>query len=198
MASTGVAGRLSLALALVLAFAFGLIGFLAYEKQRKAYGALVHARVSVLTLDLGAAADAGVNLGLPLSAMGNLQALFQRAAAEDAAIRSIDAFDSAGRIVHSSDPARIGALAPPAWPAAANGERRWRVDEADAFVSGVSLRNSFDAVEGAIAVRYDRRGFDAALADTARGLAWRIALIFAVCACAAAMGARFLLRGARA
>lgn len=197
MASTGVARRLSLALALVLAFAFGLIGFLAYEKQRKAYGALVHARVLVLALDLGAAADAGVNMGLPLAAMSNLQALFQRAAAEDEDILSIDAFDPAGRILHSSDPKRIGAAVPAAWLPAAGAERRWRVDEPDAFVSGLSLRNSFDAPEGAIAVRYDRRGFDAALDDTARELAWRIGLVFLVCAGAAAAGARFVLRGAQ-
>jgi hypothetical protein len=192
----GVAGRLGLALALVLAFAFGLLGFLAYEKHRKAFGGLVQARVGAVTLDLGAAADAGINIGLPLAAMSNLGELFQREAMDDREILSIDAFDPEGRIVHSSDPRRIGEAVPSRWSTAAQAGGRWRVEEADAFVSGVSMRNSYDAPEGALAVRYDRRGFDAELGATARALAWRIALIFVVCAAAVAAGARYLLSGA--
>jgi hypothetical protein len=192
----GVAGRLGLALALVLAFAFGLLGFLAFEKHRKAFGGLVQARIGAVTLDLGAAADAGLNMGLPLAAMGNLGELFQREARDDREILSIDAFDPQGRVVHSSDPARIGEVVSLRWSSAAEEGRRWRVEEPDAFVSGVSMRNSYDAPEGAVAVRYDRRGFDAELAATARALAWRVALIFVVCAAAVAMGARVLLGAA--
>jgi hypothetical protein len=192
----GVAGRLGVALALVLAFAFSLLGFLAFEKHRKALGGLVQARIGAVTLDLGAAADAGLNMGLPLTAMGNLGELFQREARDDKEILSIDAFDSSGRIVHSSDPARIGEAVPPRWSAAAGTGRRWRVEQADAFVSGLSMRNSYDAPEGALAVRYDRRGFDGELAATARALAWRIGLIFAVCAATVAAGAKLLVGAA--
>ncbi len=195
MASVGVAGWLGFALALVLALAFGLLGFLAYEKHRKAFSSLVQARVGAVTLDLGAAADAGLNIGLSLAAMSNLSELFQRETRGDRAILSIDAFDPNGRIVHSSDSRRIGEAVPPRWAAAA-AARRWRVEEPDAFVSGVSMRNSYDAPEGALAVRYDRRGFDGELAATARALAWQVALVFAACAAAVAIGARLLLRGA--
>lgn len=195
MPRMGVAGRLGLALALVLAFAFGLLGFLAYEKHRKAFAGIVQARVGAITLDLAAAADSGLNLGLPLAAMSNLGELFQREAQRDSEILSVDAFDPAGRILHSSDPARVGEAVPQPWSAAAAGSRRWRVEEPDAFVSGVSVRNSYDAAEGALAVRFDRRPFDSALAGTAEALAWRTALVFAACAVAVAVGARLLLRG---
>jgi hypothetical protein len=190
----GVAGRLGFALALVLALAFGLLGFLAYEKHRKAFSGLVQARIGAVTLDLGAAADAGLNMGLSLAAMSNLGELFQREAKGDGEILSIDAFDPAGRIVHSSDPRRIGEAVPPSWAAA--GARRWWVEGPDAFVSGVSMRNSYDAPEGALAVRYDRRPFDAELAATARTLAWQIALVFVACAAAVAIGSSILLRRA--
>lgn len=195
MPRMGVAGRLGLALALVLAFAFGLLGFLAYEKHRKAFGGLVQARVGAVTLDLGAAADAGLNIGLPLAAMSNLGELFQREAKDDREILSIDAFDPAGRVIHSSNARRIGEAVPESWSAAAAAGRRWRIEEPDAFVSGVSMRNSYDAPEGAVAVRYDRRSFDAELAATARSLAWQIALIFVACAAVVTMGARLLLQG---
>lgn len=193
----GVAGRLGLALALVLAVAFGLLGFLAYEKHRKAFGGLVQARIAAVTLDLGAAVDAGLNIGLPLAAMGNLGELFQREAAGDPEILSIDAFDPSGRIIHSSDPARMGDAVPSRWSAAAAAGRRWRVEEPDALVSGVSMRNSFDAAEGALVVRYDRRGFDAELGATARALAWQTGLVFLVCGAAMAAGVRFVLGAAR-
>lgn len=198
MASMGVAGRLSLALALVLAFAFSLIGFLAYEKHRKAYAGLVQARIGAVALDLGARVDSGLNIGLPLSAMSNLQEVFQREAAADRDILSIDAFDAQGRILYSSDPTRVGAAAPADWPLRAAAARQWKIEGEGDFVAGVSARNSFDTLEGALALRYARRGFDADLAAVARGLAGRLLLVFAVCAAVVAFGSRLALRGAAA
>lgn len=198
MASMGVAGRLSLALALVLAFAFGLIGFLAYEKHRKAYAGLVQARIAAVALDLAARVDAGLNIGLPLSAMSNLQEVFQREAASDPDILSIDAFDARGRILYSSDPARVGAAAPAEWPRAAASSRQWRIEGGTDFVGGVSARNSFDSLEGALALRYAKRAFDEDLGAVARGLAVRLLAVFAVCAALVTFGARLLVRGAEA
>jgi len=194
----GVAGRLSLALALVLAFAFGLIGFLAYEKHRKAFAGLVQARIGAVALDLGARVDSGINIGLPLSAMSNLQEVFQREARGDPDILSIDAFDAQGRILYSSDPGRVGAAAPPGWARAAAASRQWRLEGEEDFVAGVSARNAFDSLEGALALRYAKRSFDADLAAVAQGLAGRLLLVYAVCAAAVAVGSRLALRGAEA
>lgn len=194
----GVAGRLSLALALVLAFAFSLIGFLAYEKHRKAFAGLVQARIGAVALDLGARVDSGINIGLPLSAMSNLQEVFQREAKADPDILSIDAFDAQGRILYSSDPGRVGAAAPAGWPRAAAASRQWRIEGDEDFVAGVSARNAFDSLEGALALRYAKRSFDADLAAVARGLAGRLLLVYAVCAGAVAVGSRLALRGAAA
>jgi hypothetical protein len=195
MASRGVAGRLSLALALVLALAFGLIGFLAYEKHRKAYAGLVQARIGAVALDLAARVDAGLNMGLPLSAMSNLQEMFQREAAGDADILSIDAFDARGRILYSSDPARIGTQAPAEWPRAAAASRQWRIEGGAEFVAGVSARNSFDSLEGGLVLRYARRAFEEDLQAVARGLAGRLLAVFAASAAMVAFGARLLVRG---
>ncbi|MEW5422384.1 hypothetical protein [Amorphus sp. 3PC139-8] len=158
---------LILALAPVVVAALALGAYLNYGSIRQSYLDMVGSRLDTVARRVASDAETALSLGLPLAGQQTLARLLERERAADSLILSIDVVDPANKILHSSDPDRIGTTETP-----------------DASVSedhSVAIRNAFETVEGQVVVRASKPGLDRTLAEMARPI-WQTAIVAIVVA----------------
>lgn len=154
--------RVSLGLILLFAaiaaacVAFG--AYFSYVTLQNAHRKAIEARFSVTASRVAVSAETAASLGITLPAQQPLADLTRREARLDPAILAIDVTDERGRVLFSSDPARIG---------------RTDATRGPGLVSR-GVENDLAAVIGRIVVRYDPATLaegEAALAVDLRAIA---------------------------
>ena len=105
--------------------------------------------------DLRSTVEAGIDLGLPLNVLTNIQTVIDRRNAQDKGILRIAVFNESGRIIFDTDRSRIGEAIPPAWRRADAGARGWRFTRGGEWIAGAPVVNNFEKEVGGIVLRYD-------------------------------------------
>lgn len=126
--------------AVVALFGIGMCGFLGYFKFKAAVESAARSRMAVPAASVREGIEAVLALGVPLAGASQTPALLARERSVDAEISEISVLDERGRVVFSTDRARVGLRREPPPP----GEG----------VVGMPLRNSFDLRLGDVEVRY--------------------------------------------
>lgn len=185
---------------LVCLFAVGMATFLNYYKYKATFGNLVKSRLLVIGYGIENGVQSSLGLGLAFNELTTLNDVLQREGKADRLITGIDVFDSAGKVLYSTDPARLGKDAPESWRRAASAvatgaNREYSVQEQAELVSGIALRNSFDLTVGYLAMRYDRAYVDANVAEMGLRLLGIGAAAFIAAGVLCALALSFLLRG---
>lgn len=102
--------------------------------------------------DIGNSITNLISVGLPLSALRRTQDLIERGRSRNPQIGAILVFDTAGRILYSTDLGEVGLSVPPPWQQRESVGTSRTVDE---LVAIAPLFNSFGSRTGGVALRYD-------------------------------------------
>jgi sensor histidine kinase regulating citrate/malate metabolism len=169
-------------LLLVFGFAIGMASLLNYFKLESTVKKLQRSRMAMVAGEVSDAMQRNLELGAALAESASLQQLIDRDRGADAAIIAIDIFDERGRVLFSTERTRAGLQIPDSWISAASRPvaGAWFVAEAQAFVTGLAVTNSFNVPVGGVSVRYQRAGLDASLAAT-RVYLGEVAMAVLVC-----------------
>ncbi len=181
---------------LVRLFATGMATFLNYYKYKATLGQLVQTRLLVIGYGIENSIQSSLGLGLAFDDLNTLPAMMAREKQSDRLITGIDVFETGGKVLYSTDPARVGKPAAREWISAAGSVkgREWSLAEPTELVAGIALKNNFDLTVGYLAMRYTRDYVDQNVGEMAKRLILIGAIVFA-CALAAAAGIlSFLLR----
>ncbi|MBI1990819.1 MAG: hypothetical protein HYS65_14080, partial [Betaproteobacteria bacterium] len=105
--------------------------------------------------DLRSTVEAGIDLGVPLNVLTNIQTVIDRRNAQDKTILRIAVFNQSGRIIFDTDRSRIGEAIPPAWRPAHAVSEGWRFSRGEEWIAGAPIVNNFEKEVGGIVLRYD-------------------------------------------
>ena len=158
-----LSGRIALVVILIIGLGVGLTVLLNYFKLAQTLAAVSETRLGFLAHDLRSRIESGLDLGLDLGAMDNVQSIIEGAAAGDAKILAITVFDADGTVLYGAGSQAVepGAGQVPApWREAAERHADWRVDSPGVLVVGSRLTNDFGAAAGGVALVYSRAALD--------------------------------------
>jgi hypothetical protein len=158
--------KIGVTIVIIIAFALGLTVMLNYAKFERTFSDLAESRFAFMVRDLRTVTETGLDLGLDLSTMTNVQGIIEREAAKDDQILSIEVFDEQGVILYRTGQSIESPDVPTAWRDAmvATQTDEWRSVNDDALVVGTRLTNNFGSDVGGIALRRDRTQHDSVLA----------------------------------
>ncbi len=149
--------RRMIAVAVVVSgFAVGMAGLLNYFKYRSTANRIVTERLVVTGRAVETSVQSALELGIQFADISTLPAILDRERTTDDLILGIDIFDSAGKMLYSTDSLRSARPVPRDWLAAANkahGED-WQVQDDVESAAGTSLKTPYGATLGYIALRY--------------------------------------------
>jgi hypothetical protein len=167
---------------LILGFAIGMASLLNSFKFESTLERLQRSRLAAVSSDVADAARSSIAFGLALDQMPALAELVHRLQHADPLILGIDVFGEDGVVIYSSDAQRRGSAVPAGWLLAARrpGGRDFFARESSYFAVVSPIRNSFDVVLGAVAVRYDRKPLDGSVAKMQKRLLWYAGVAFAL------------------
>jgi hypothetical protein len=182
---------------LVLLVVMTLLFMMSFFKFQTTLTTLVQNRLTVVGITIGETIESAVDLGMAVREVRTADALIGRAKRNDPGIERIEIFDIDGTIRFSTEDGRIYGPAPASVVEAQKGSagRTWGFDTEDAFVSGVSLTNSFGQLIGGVVLSYAKTGFDAQVADLTYSLLRKTIFLFAGFTVLAFIGIRFGFRG---
>lgn len=148
--------RIGLVIAGIVTAAALLTATLNYFKFQRAIERQEASLHAFIVEDLVSSVENGMDLGLGLADLGNIERLIEARRARNGDVLSIEIFDGAGRVVHRTgdDAARPGEL--PELAARAMAEDHWFDIAPDAYSVGQSIHASYGAVIGGLVLRYDR------------------------------------------
>jgi hypothetical protein len=183
--------------ALVCLFATGMATFLNYYKYKSTIGDIVKSRLLVVGYTIENSIQSSLALGLSFGELGTLPAMMEREKGAEKLVTAIDVFEPSGKMLYSTNPARVGTAVPPAWTAAAklSKDREWQVQEPGEYVAGFAIKNNFDLTVGYLAMRYSRDYVDRNVAEMGMRLLAIGAGAFAAAVALCALLLSFLLRG---
>jgi hypothetical protein len=147
---------------LIAGLALALIGMLNFFRFEQTLRATIEARLAFIAKDLKANIQTGLDLGLDLSSMSNVQNIIEREAATDPRILGIEVFDDHLRVLFSTQEGAVESEIPEAWSAAIGSEDDtvWQASDHDQMVVGTPLTSNFGADVGGVALRYSRALFE--------------------------------------
>lgn len=147
---------------LIVALALALIGMLNFFRFEQTLRATTEARLGFVANDLKTNIQTGLDLGLDLSSMTNVQNIIDREAATDPGILGIDVFDDHARILFSTEEGAVEQEIPRAWRVAVGSEDDavWQASDDEQMVVGTRLTSNFGADVGGVALRYSRASFE--------------------------------------
>lgn len=146
--------RLTAAMVLLIGATLLLTSELNFAKFRRTLDGLADSRFAFVLDELVHAIDANIALGVPLNALANVQQLLDQQQARDTAVLSIDVADRHGRLLYSSDHARVGQTLSPDWGVRPDAAARPRLAEPGAVSLARPLTNAFNATVGLVVLRY--------------------------------------------
>jgi hypothetical protein len=154
-----LSGRVVATTAAICLFAVALTASLNFYKFQSTLEELLRSRFAFLLRDMRNTLETGIDLGLPLRNLDNVQELIRIQAARDPDILSIEIFDAQGTVLFSTDTSFLGDLVAASWLDhwhRATSEI-WGLREADANTLAITLEDNLGQVAGAIALRSSRR-----------------------------------------
>lgn len=164
--------KIAAALLLVLVTALTTTATLGYFIYERTLSTLVTSRFEFVARELERKVEAGLDLGLPLGELENVNALLRQERATDDALASMTIRSAKGVVVFDTDPSRIGTRADEPWLDAVIGPG---VGTSDMYVGdaeiAVPLVNSFGKVVGGLRVAFSQSYYDDKRAATMRSLA---------------------------
>jgi len=181
---------------LVCLFATGMATFLNYYKYKSTLGQLVQTRLLVIGYGIENSVQSSLGLGLAFDDLTTLPSLMAREKQSDRLISGIDVFETGGKVLYSTDPARVGKPVAPSWLGATSNAkgRDWSTAEPTELVAGIALKNNFDLTVGYLAMRYTRDYVDQNVGAMAKHLLLIGAVAFAFSLSIAALILSYLLR----
>ncbi len=191
--------KITVTMVIIVLFAVVVTTFLNYSKYQATLSDLVRSRFVVVALDLKHTIESSVNLGMALEETENIQDVIDRLRGKHEQIRSLAVFRvSAGKgaAVFDTERAGVGRSVPDHWMHALDRSEDgvWHAVDADAFVVGVSVVNSFDKLVAGVALRYAKAYEQDKVAAMFRRLSAAGAVVFAVVAGAAFAGVFYFFR----
>jgi hypothetical protein len=147
---------------LIVGLALALIGMLNFFRFEQTLRATTEARLAFIAKDLKANIQTGLDLGLDLSSMSNVQNIIAREAATDPRILGIDVFGDHAQVLFSTEEGAVESQIPEAWRAAigSGGNAVWQASDHKQMVVGTRLTSNFGADVGGVALRYSRASFE--------------------------------------
>lgn len=146
---------------LIVALTLALIGMLNFFRFEQTLRATTEARLGFIAKDLKANIQTGLDLGLDLTSMSNVQNIIDREAATDARILGIDVFDDQAQVLFSTEESAAGSQVPGVWRAAIGSDDAvWQASDHAQMVVGTRLTSNFGADVGGVALRYSRASFE--------------------------------------
>lgn len=160
-----------ISVALVVSFfAVGMAAFLNYFKYKSTIAGIAKTRVLLVGRGIENSVRASLQVGMQFAELSQLTQLVQREKTSDRLVKGIDVFDTDGKILYSSDLARVGEKVHGEWVATANRSKNneWGVEGAEEHMAGISVRNAFNLPVGHVGLRYSREEVDRAAAVAGR------------------------------
>ncbi|MEE4377369.1 MAG: hypothetical protein V2J55_07635 [Candidatus Competibacteraceae bacterium] len=161
--------RIAATITTAVACALALTVMLNYVKFERTFSRLLESRFAFVVLDLRTVIQTGLDLGLELSAMSNIQTVLERAAERDDQILSIAVYDEQNNLAFKhSELGSSEQTVPPDWLAASQGNEALDsyVGDPDVGIVGMALINNFGYRVGSIVLRYDDSFYTLALQHT--------------------------------
>ncbi|MEI6206924.1 MAG: hypothetical protein WCP20_09095 [Desulfuromonadales bacterium] len=152
-------GTLFVVVAVVLTFALGMATFLTHYKFKSLVSGLMQSRVLVIGNEIQDNVEKSLSLGLSLQENNTLQGLIERELRSDDLITAIVLSDAAGAVLYSTEPAQQGKKIDKSWLKASSVSKKenWTVNERNAFVAGMPLKNNFGITLGNVALSYSKK-----------------------------------------
>jgi hypothetical protein len=147
---------------LIVGLTLALIGMLNFFRFEQTLRATTEARLGFVAKDLKANIQTGLDLGLDLSSMSNVQNIIEREAATDPGILGIDVFDDQSQVLFSTQESAVEWQIPEAWRAAIGSDDHavWQASDREQMVVGTRLTSNFGSDVGGVALRYSRASFE--------------------------------------
>jgi predicted MFS family arabinose efflux permease len=181
---TSLLRRLFLLACVIAAFTVGMTFLLISFKVEQSHRDIRHGRFGLVANEVDQIIEQSFALGMNFSSLNTITDALVRRGQVDNAIRSIDLFDTDGKILYSNLPERVNQQAAPAWLASIRHQQtvgsknanafHWSFYGSDEAIAGTALNNSFGVLKGYVAVRYTtsealviQQRFRAALAPVA-------------------------------
>ncbi|MEM8854737.1 MAG: hypothetical protein AAGD34_13630 [Pseudomonadota bacterium] len=185
----------------VIAAIVAMVGFAAVAARVVERGeeALAEARLGVVLTKADETIERGLQLGLPLSELQQVEPVLDRAIATSDDILAVDVFSQTGVTVFSTDRGAVGQPVPQAWTNAIAEHRNrlpWRASERETETIGTDATNDFGQTEGWVALILARDALTSPLSRLPPVLTKAWALILVGAAVMALVGT-LILRGLR-
>ena len=147
---------------LIVGLTLALIGMLNFFRFEQTLRATTEARLGFVAKDLKANVQTGLDLGLDLASMSNVQNIIEREAATDPGILGIDVFDDQAEVLFSTQDGALERQIPAAWRAAigSDDDAVWQASDREQMVVGTRLTSNFGSDVGGVALRYSRASFE--------------------------------------
>lgn len=172
--------KLALTMIGLIALALGLTALLDAVKFERAFSAQVESRFTFVAAELKSAAETGLDLGLNLANLKNMESVIARELQRDEHILSITLFDrekilshaGKGRFADQPPDAKASWRRTLATPAG-----HWRNETPAAWQVGIGITDNFGGQAGGLVLQYDRALYDRAIRRMRAELARAAALL---------------------
>src|ERR1700744_5951479 len=114
--SLPITARIAIAIVVLACCGVVLSCALNFIKFQRSLSNLADSHYTFLLNDTHGTIEASTAIGVPLSNLGNVQGLLERAKKAEPAIVAVEVTDPDGNILYSSTPEHIGQKAPSDWP----------------------------------------------------------------------------------
>ena len=159
----GLATRLTLALAVILAAGVAMTTALSVHMFERTLADVLASRFEFVLNDLRQRIETQMDLGLALPVLQGVPEELEEYLQADEQLLSIEVFDDTGIVLFSTDPSFVGDLVAEEWILAwraSRGQEVWSDIQRDARVVGVPMHDNLGRNVGSIALRYSRDFFD--------------------------------------
>ena len=181
----------------IIATVLGVLALLSWLQHDALYSNLIRQRLSVVAQTAAQSFQPVVNLGLPVSMVRNARGVLERVQGTDPRIVAMHAFDPAGRVVHTTDPANPTHVPEEVTLAQALSDGdKWSVESQKNLYSGVSILDTGGKSIANIVVVYPKEEFDARTAAVLRRIAVTTSVLLIIFSAAAFLLLRVRLSGA--
>ena len=158
----GFAFRTALILVPILVIGITITSALSLHKFSQTFSTLINSRFEFVTGEIKNGIQTQLDLGLLLQNLEIAQTLEEYQISDDQ-ILSIEVFDNHGVVLHSSDSSSVSDLVPEEWINSwrlNSANSSWALQERNAGVVGVPIKNNLGQDVGAVVLRYSRNLLD--------------------------------------
>lgn len=194
----GISTKITLMAVFVLAFGVGINLYLNYMNFEAGYRKLIKSQFEVVGADLKHTIESGLDLGLDLVEMRNIQSLLENARVSQKDIAFIQIISPDQEILFNTEAA--SSVDPPtlmAWSAASrhSKETSWQLVGDEQIVQGLDLVNGFNQKVGILVIGYPAAIVAGAVNEVREHLVWVFLLVLTGSLCLLAIFVRLITRG---